>query len=435
MPPKVSLPPPFADAYYVPWCYLWLQVQWHRDQLANWLGQHKNLNLDDSFARLSAKLPEVSDKLRATNSVDYNTLAEALACLRALEQAYPRDVRMAVPLGKTVQHGGQKYVLVPPVRQLARPQSSVAQGIRLSRTLGTAGALGLDFAWVPLQAEDDLDWRAIEALEGLRGAEQLRVGMAPTATPGDMDWHLNADDKRGLDVRVPVFCKGAKDAEALWAVMQKIFEAAWENSVQVLVFPELVVDAGLLRRCMDWLEKNNLRENRIQLVVAGSRHCREGDEFANRCTVLGHLGDILWMQDKRSPFVNDDPCSLGQLCPDSAVAKAFEPTHLGRTVVLAESLIGRLLTPICLDYIEGALWSEFGADFYLVPAMTPTLGRFQDRAKALGGRHGAASFVCNAQTEGLHRYHEYLPYSSQSSPRAAQVGDLPLFITNVPISV
>jgi len=92
----------------------------------------------------------------------------------------------------------------------------------------------------------------------------------------------------------------------------------------------------------------------------------------------------LWEQDKRTPFVIDDPETLRGIKPDCAAAKAFEPTILGHTIALRESLIGRLLTPICLDFIDDPLWAELGADIFLVPAMSAGLSRFRDAAKRLG---------------------------------------------------
>ena len=101
--------------------------------------------------------------------------------------------------------------------------------------------------------------------------------------------------------------------------------------------------------------------------------------------------------------------------------------------MLAETAVGRLLTPICLDYIEGDLWRELGADFYLVPAMSPKLVRFENQAKAMGGLHGAATIVCNAQTAGNHRCLTYLPVKSAPKPR--RIAKAELFTIDVPIDV
>ena len=192
--------------------------------------------------------------------------------------------------------------------------------------------------------------------------------------------------------------------------------------------PELVIDTDALARCQDWLAANNQREPRLRLVVAGSRHCDCGDGFANRCTVLDYLGNVLWEQEKRSPFVLEDRATLDRLSPACPVERAFEPTHLGKRLVVADTALGRILTPICLDFIEGDFWGDLGADLYLVPAMTGGLSRFQRRAEELGGRHGAATLVCNARLDG-DRCHAYRPAKSALVP--ARIEGIELFTVEI----
>jgi len=80
-------------------------------------------------------------------------------------------------------------------------------------------------------------------------------------------------------------------------------------------------------------------------------------------------------------------------------------------ITVLQTRAGRLLGPICLDYIEDPRWGEIGADLYLVPAMSGGLSRFHDQAKSFGSRHLAASIVCNANTGGEQgkRIAVYLP--------------------------
>jgi hypothetical protein len=70
-----------------------------------------------------------------------------------------------------------------------------------------------------------------------------------------------------------------------------------------------------------------------------------------------------------------------------------------------------------------------GADLYLVPAMTGGLSSFEDKARQLGRSHRAASFICNARTEGKGRCHGYLPVRG-AGPAPRKVRNLPLFIVD-----
>ena len=194
------------------------------------------------------------------------------------------------------------------------------------------------------------------------------------------------------------------------------------------------MNLGIAACCTgDWLMRHNLPVPRLYLVVAGSRHCTDDRGFANRCTVLDQAGTVLWEQDKRSPFVIDDPGALDRLRPGCCAPAAYEPTVLGPRLIVRETAIGRLLTPICLDFIDDVLWSALGADIFLVPAMSPGLERFRLKAKDLGSRHGAASFVCNAQTAGAERYVAYLPFRKPPEPTGLPGQEL--FILDVDLYV
>ena len=423
----------FPARFLEPWCRIWRHVDRHRQWMAGWLGQRSPADAAVAMAipaeALDAALGDVLEKLDAGKH-DSPLLARALGCLHALERLHPCDPRVFVH-HPPVFTAGQNHALLPPLRRTTRSTDPAAL-FPLATDLAVDGTLKLGYRWLPLQAADKLVWRHV-ALDALRGVSPLRIGLAPFAAADAMDWKADAQDVRAPDHRVPVRCHGALTPEQLWASVETLLAAASAQNIHLLLMPELVVDEGLLQRCRDWLRRNNPRHRHPRLVVAGSRHCADGGEFANRCTVLDFIGNILWEQDKRSPFVIDDADELRRLCPEDTPAKVFEPTALGRTLVVAESVIGRLLTPICLDYIEGDLWRDLGADIYLVPAMTKTLGRFALCAEDLGGRHGAATFVCNAQTGGNQRCLAYLPVKGGTKVAVAPVEGHALFIVEVPL--
>lgn len=414
--PRRQLPAPDAGDLQPSWCRLWLWIQEHRQSLADLLGRTRSASLDVKLARaatsLESTLKKVLKEISASPSDDL--LMRAYVCLVELErQASSKVERLWGENGK-VNLDDETYVLLPPLRHTARVGSD-KEHFALGDELAIDGALHLRFRWVKTPHGQDIVRQRIAELADFQDKSSVCVAMAPFANHRDMHWAASPDDAKGLDFRVPMRCDGSIDKNTMAARLDSILRTAWDASAHVLLLPELVVDDDLLQHCKRWLETHNLRAPRLRLVVAGSRHCHEGENFANRCTVLDEAGGVLWEQDKRSHFVIDQPEALQTLFPGSEMAKVFEPTSLGKTITVAETEIGRLLTPICLDYIEGDLWDELGADMYLVPAMSGNLSRFVDQAKAMGGRHGAASFVCNAQDSAAEEKCRlaYLPLKTQ----------------------
>jgi len=429
----------FPDTLYSPWCRAWIRVVGsHGQRLANWLDGNPQSTVAAAIRvdwdTLVSTLPRLVVDLEAGAAEDLS-LVRTYGCLLELEARHRGESRRWFAPPPEIEAAGRRYALVPPTRKTARPPDAPATTFKLSSQVGIAGAHGLEYCWVPLEDDDILDWHREAALDAVLANPRLRLGLAPCATHEQMTWHLDDQAPRGRDGRMPLRCGGAKDAATLWPVIESLLTAAYREEVQVLLLPELILDEAMLAQCRDWLERQNLPSPRLRLIVAGTRHCGEGNDFANRCTVLDQGGALLWEQDKRSPFVIDDRGALARLSPGCRAQAAFEPTILGRQLAVRESAAGRLLTPICLDFIEGALWSELGADIFLVPAMSPGLERFRDRARDMGTRHGAASFVCNAQCAGQERerYVAYLPIRRSLPPTALPGHEL--FILDVQLYV
>lgn len=421
---------------YPLWCRAWLHVAAHQRRLVDLLAQIK-ADSSVKFVETGPLAQTLERQLAIADrgEMDDFTLSSLYGCLAALE-VRQRTVR---PSHLVYQYpeahvNGARYVLLSPGRQSVRRAYPQARHFKLNSEFGLDGALGLGCRWVKLQHEDVLDWRPLSALDRLRSPTPhpqaaLRIGIAPCADAASQCWRLDDHDLRAPDGRAPLQCLGSGNAAAQWQTVETVLQAAYDEGVQVLLFPELVLDAATLQAVRDWLATHNLRAPRLRLVVAGSRHHPEADGWRNRCTVLDLAGEVLWEQDKRTPFVIDDAKTLQTLKVGCTAARAFEPTRPGYAVVLRESLLGRLLTPICLDYIDDALWAELGADIFLVPAMSKGLSRFRDMAKNLGGLHGTASFVCNAETVGKDRLVGYLPV--RGAPAATPVAGAELFTIDV----
>lgn len=431
-PRKVPFDFPYCD-----WCRLWLWVQHRRQALAALLHKKSSDDLDSAFAATSKQFERTLGKVLKeidADRCDDLVLIMGYACLAELEQRAVGDVARRWDNIQAIRLGARDYVLVPPLTHTARDADG-KRLFKLDEELAIDGTLGMRFRWLEIKPGHRIVHQRVGELAALQDVSPLRIGLAPFACLDDMNWSADPTDTRGLDRRVPVRCTGGKELNALARRLEDILAAAWHAHVHILLLPELVVDDDLLRRCSAWLLANNLNEPRLHLVIAGSRHHGNGKDFVNRCTVLGQIGDTLWHQDKRSPFVIDDQPLLQRLFPDLTMAKAFEPPNLGETVILADSAIGRLLTPICLDYVEGELWPELGADVFLVPAMSGNLGRFVHQAKEMGKRHGAASFVCNARNSGNlpDRCLAYLPVTQQ--PAVTTTNHAQLFTVDTPMKV
>lgn len=426
----------FSDDLYSNWCDVWLLFTTNYTQrLVQWLVDHDTKDVDILIKverrSLEQTLNSALGKLKK-DLADDNTLVQIYSCLREIERQYDGDPRHDFS-ARVTKVNGSRYVLVPPVRGSVRKGYPADRHFKLNGQIGTAGQLELKYSWVSLQGDDELDWGKLSEFDPLQNAGCLRVGLAPCATSSDMSWRIDEQEQRGLHGQAPLQCIGALDATSLWAVIEQVLVVAYEQNVHILLFPELVFDDKMLSSTRAWLRQHNLAEPRLRLVVAGSRHCcseEEKEGWSNRCTVLTQGGQILWEQDKRRAFVLDNPEDLKQLQLGCRAMSAFEPTRLGKRVVVRESAAGRLLTPICLDYIDDGLWSSLGADLFLIPVMTG-LARFVDKAREMGNRHGAASFICNANTDGMYndRLVCYLPI--KDAPPVCQIAGGKLFTIDV----
>jgi hypothetical protein len=137
--------------------------------------------------------------------------------------------------------------------------------------------------------------------------------------------------------------------------------------------------------------------------------------YSNRCTVFNHIGDIEWEQEKRQPFLltfDEADKLFGIQSP------AFEPTQLSQCLVTRNTALGRIATPICLDFLCDALWKIIPVDVFFVPAMSSGLSRFEDNCRAVGNAWGAAAFVCNAHSKKEQlAVHAYLPTKDALKPK------------------
>jgi predicted amidohydrolase len=267
---------------------------------------------------------------------------------------------------------------------------------KLDSETGNNAVLGLHYHWLDI-GSSHVSFNCSETFNALTG--QLTIALSPIADYQEMQWQY--EDRY-------FWCTGAKNEQELWNRIAQVLEQSYQQGVDVLLFPELVMTENLQKQISAWLKKHNAFETVIYLVVAGTRHVFINDKkYVNRCTVFNFIGDVLWEQDKSQRFelpANDAKALL------QAEHDVYEPNHLAEQIVIYRSKLGRIATPICLDFIKAdGLWQKLAVDLFLVPAMSKNLKRFQDSSKQAGNRWGSAVFVCNAAPNDKNSVYVYLP--------------------------
>jgi predicted amidohydrolase len=155
----------------------------------------------------------------------------------------------------------------------------------------------------------------------------------------------------------------------------------------VLVLPELVVSPATLETVKTRLKKNGVDGYPI-LTLLGLSH-REGTEgCVNEAVLLGPGGEELHRHRKMSCFTHG---SAGQ--------EAGEDNQTGFDLIVLESAIGTISTPICLDLFQedvAAARSRLPVDLLLVPSLSDTTSAHLAQAKlAAASVHRTSTFVCN----------------------------------------
>lgn len=214
-----------------------------------------------------------------------------------------------------------------------------------------------------------------------------------------------------------------------------------EHEVDLLCFPELSLDGELLQHLRDRLRLHN-PSHYPALVVAGSFHFDTAEGRFNQCAVLDGVGTVLLVQEKQASYrilaEQARALSAEQLALLQIDARGgYEDVRFGGTLRLLESPVGRIATPICLDFIGEELRDLFfasRANLFLVPALTAEMRPFGERARKLGDYNRAMTFVANSAW-GLRTFgiapepetlsHVYLPARKKLDPaRPAGAGEL-----------
>ncbi len=212
-------------------------------------------------------------------------------------------------------------------------------------------------------------------------------------------------------ITTPYWFKCIKDIDKATQKLEKILIESKEKNVNILVFPELMIDEKLLNYIQKWLKDNNkitdispssIRNN-LLMVVAGSFHIEENGELYNISNILNYRGEILWSHKKIQRFslnaedIEKDPETQAflKICKNGG----HERIETSNELQILDTVIGRICVCICIDYFHYDNREEFissSANLLLVPSMSPKTIRFKDVAKIFGSEKQISSFIANS---------------------------------------
>lgn len=343
-------------------------------------------------------------------------LLTAAGALRALDRHHrerqARVERRRVTLPSAL--GGGIWTLLPPPAALIEERVPVERRlVRSARHFRVKPGDDLDLWWTVVRIDhgtvhpafDELAAHvAMDLTDRLEGQGDLRIALVSPF--GELRYRIRSDRSRSREPRGTPFRfveLDERDQASARAQLDEILRVCADERVDLLCFPELTLDPDLLRALSQALLVRN-RTRHPALVVTGSFHLQGDRCFVNRCDVFDARGEPLWSQEKCTAF----EIPAAQAAEMSAEARAslgiddrggHEDIRSGEVLQVVDSPIGRLVTPICLDFIGHdlrTLFTDAGINLFLVPAMTLGLTEFAARARELGTDNRASTFVVNS---------------------------------------
>lgn len=183
------------------------------------------------------------------------------------------------------------------------------------------------------------------------------------------------------------------DPSGRWTSLEGLVESLSSVGMDLLVLPELTVDADVLRPLREWLRGR--KAHGFKLVAAGSYH-EPGPPRSNIGRLIDHLGRVLVEHRKLCPM---------RVGPDSSPID--EDIEGGSELVLLWTPIGLAGLAICLDFCDepsspaAEVWYRTGADLLLVPSMgsETTNHAHERRAIELARQHSTVTIVASQHPE------------------------------------
>jgi len=213
------------------------------------------------------------------------------------------------------------------------------------------------------------------------------------------------------------------DRTAAEAKVRRVLESADEHAIDMIVLPELMIDADLRGILIDGLRAGKKRFPIA--VVAGSFHFwREGEQpglspARNEAVMLGKSGDELLRHEKRGRF-RIGAAAIQQMgnwfvqVPKMAQgAEVLEHLQWGPEIEVCDTELGRVALAVCADCIApldgGVVATILRArpDMLFVVSMTPETDRFSGAMEQFAQR-GISTFFVNAACACVGRQGESL---------------------------
>ncbi len=384
----------FTEETFNQWCELFVQlVIKNRQHLGQLIQDCSGVR----FQKFLDEPKEISSVLAKPIETD-DAFLEAYACLHNLDTEFwqkPNPYLLHGVIKQTVSD--TCYILArdeeSPIFKAIEPKNR----FKADSAIGVESNIRLRHQWVEIEDNIDLDARRSDVFDAIKWRKSVKFGLSPLANGKEMNWQYDRSDVYSYG-EIPFWCNGANDEDGLSQRLENVLNEAHKLKVDILLFPELVMTEVLERQISEWLAEVNAFSPAIRLVVAGSRHIHHQEKknnYSNRCTVFNFAGDVEWKQGKRQPFKLTEDEAEKVLTIRQA---AFEPTEWSNEFQIRHTVLGSIASPICLDYFNDPVWAKLPIDIFLVPAMSPNLVRFSDKARQAGvSRRRASTFVCNAK--------------------------------------
>jgi hypothetical protein len=424
------------------WCQLYVRFVIEDSQRLSQIIQRSNSEVINSY-RMKNNRPLINSLLK--EQLEDKDYLDAFGWLSELEhrlQKLPSTSSLYYDLInqfiKTTLSDGTCYILANLEEHPILKAIPEKDRFKFDHEMGIRNKLGLRYCWQKMERSQNITMFREDIFDSIDSSQkELKIALSPFANQDDMKWAHDSNDKCGIDSKIPFWCVDANNEKELSNRIDNVLELAKEEGVHVLLFPELVMTESTQVRISTWLKNNafDRPSSSILLVIAGTRHvfANGKNQYSNRCTVFNKIGDLQWEQEKCESF---DLTAEQTQAFFQTKGIAFEPTQLSKQFLVCRTALGRIATPICLDFLCENTWKKIPVDVFFVPAMSPNLIRFEYASKGAGKKWGSAVFVCNTQSKQLNEnqnsVYTYLPRKSDLQPKEETPH---LFIVNVAIDM
>lgn len=185
--------------------------------------------------------------------------------------------------------------------------------------------------------------------------------------------------KRGKKEHISI--NGIEDEDEYVNLVYNILKNLSEHQVDIVIFPEMVITKKILRKIREVVKENR---GKFGLIVCGTIW----ENRKNHSIIIGGNGKKLGEQIKLNRYrINSDIVEDIDVNSDNKIINIYDIEGFGRFGIA-----------ICADFINKAYFDSLklsGVNICFVPAYTPSLSRFSNKAESLGNKNMGTVFVSN----------------------------------------